>query len=564
MKKIPEARSKSARKTALPRAAATTAATTKAAAAAAKAKPLPSSAAPVAPPMAKAKAATTSAAPKAQTASPAAPIAKAKAAPITAAPLAAPLARSQVVQSGQGGQGGHSGLSGRAVAAPVAKTQAAPISAPAASAKPMAPTPAPAAAAKAAPSIAAPVAALVAKGQAAPITAPAVAAKPKASAPAPGLKIPPILLEGDAPAAPPVSGPGQRYALGPKAQPLPASQTEVELPEAYGTQQLFLTARDPRWLYAHWDMTREQLKKHNSLSADGHLVLRIYRGALSGEPLSQIHVHPDSRNWFVPVPEAGAKYLADLGYRAAAGRWVSVALSGATLTPPDRLSDDTSVKFATIPPEVPFGELLAMVKAALRENLPLVEALQQMREAGFKNLPSAAQVKSEWTPAQEKALGEIVSMDEVRRVWIGSLEITELIRRQLQQQVSSAGARQFSLPSSARGVPSSVSSPFGGAARPRGFWFNVNAELIIYGATEPDATVTIGDRTIKLRPDGSFSFRFALPDGDYALPAAARSADGEETRRAALSFRRDTRYEGDVGTHPQDKNLKPPLVSAVS
>ena len=556
--------------------------------------------------MAKAKAATTSAAPKAQTASPAAPIAKAKAAPITAAPLAAPLARSQVVQSGQGGQGGHSGLSGRAVAAPVAKTQAAPISAPAASAKPMAPTPAPAAAAKAAPSIAAPVAALVAKaqaapisvpsgaakpktptpgpvaaakaapsiaarvaalgakGQAAPITAPAVAAKPKASAPAPGLKIPPILLEGDAPAAPPVSGPGQRYALGPKAQPLPASQTEVELPEAYGTQQLFLTARDPRWLYAHWDMTREQLKKHNSLSADGHLVLRIYRGALSGEPLSQIHVHPDSRNWFVPVPEAGAKYLADLGYRAAAGRWVSVALSGATLTPPDRLSDDTSVKFATIPPEVPFGELLAMVKAALRENLPLVEALQQMREAGFKNLPSAAQVKSEWTPAQEKALGEIVSMDEVRRVWIGSLEITELIRRQLQQQVSSAGARQFSLPSSARGVPSSVSSPFGGAARPRGFWFNVNAELIIYGATEPDATVTIGDRTIKLRPDGSFSFRFALPDGDYALPAAARSADGEETRRAALSFRRDTRYEGDVGTHPQDKNLKPPLVSAVS
>jgi hypothetical protein len=161
-------------------------------------------------------------------------------------------------------------------------------------------------------------------------------------------------------------------------------------------------------------------------------------------------------------------------------------------------------------------------------------------------------------------LAEIVSMDQVRRVWIGSLEITELIRRQLQQQVSSAGAALFSLPSSALGVPASVSSPFGGAGRPRGFWFNVNAELIIYGATEPDATVTIGERKIQLRPDGSFSFRFALPDGSYSLPAAAHSADGEETRLAGLSFSRSTTYTGDVGVHPQDKNLKPPLVNAVA
>jgi hypothetical protein len=154
-------------------------------------------------------------------------------------------------------------------------------------------------------------------------------------------------------------------------------------------------------------------------------------------------------------------------------------------------------------------------------------------------------------------------MDQTRRIWIGSLEITELIRRQLQQQVSSIGAAQFSLPSSAMGALSSVSSPFGGGERRRGFWFNVNAELIIYGATEPDAKVTIGDRPIKLRPDGSFSFRFALPDGQYELPAAAHSADGEETRQARLKFSRGTKYDGEVGAHPQDKKLKPPLVSSV-
>jgi hypothetical protein len=393
---------------------------------------------------------------------------------------------------------------------------------------------------------------------------PAAAAKEKQSSGTARLKIPPILLEGDAaPPAPAASGPGQRYALGPTPSAPPAAAATTELPEAYGTQQLFLTARDPHWLFAYWDLTQEQLKKCNALSVDRHLILRVYHDALAGEPLAQIHVHPESRDWFVPVPAAGAKYLADLGYFDAKRRWVSVAHSAATLTPPENLSDDMSVRFATIPPEVPFAQLLSMVKSALRQHLPLVEAMQHMRAQGFTNLPAPEQVKSEWTPAQEKALAEVVSMDQVRRVWIGSLEITELIRRQLQQQVSSMGAAQFSLPSS-MGALSSVSSPFGGPERRRGFWFNVNAELIIYGATEPDAKVTIGDRKIKLRPDGTFSFRFALPDGEYPLPAAAESADGEETREARLEFRRSTRYRGDVGAHPQDKNLKPPLVSAVA
>jgi hypothetical protein len=195
--------------------------------------------------------------------------------------------------------------------------------------------------------------------------------------------------------------------------------------------------------------------------------------------------------------------------------------------------------------------------------VPLVEAMQQMRAQGFRDLPSPEEVKREWTAAQEKALAAVVSLDPARRIRIGSLEITELIRRQLEQQVSSIGAGQFSLPAEAMGAPGGVSSPFGGEQRGRGFWFNVNAELIVYGATEPDAKVIIGDRPIKLREDGSFSFRFALPDGQYELPVAAHSADGEETRRACLRFSRDTEYEGEVGAHAPEEELQEPLVSAV-
>ncbi len=112
---------------------------------------------------------------------------------------------------------------------------------------------------------------------------------------------------------------------------------------------------------------------------------------------------------------------------------------------------------------------------------------------------------------------------------------------------------------SSPGVSSFSNPPGGGAEQAREFWFNVNAELIIYGATEPGAKVTLGGHEIKLRPDGSFSYRFSLPDGKYDLPAVAVSADGTDARAANLKFGRETEYLGDVGAQPQDPLLEPPL-----
>jgi hypothetical protein len=366
------------------------------------------------------------------------------------------------------------------------------------------------------------------------------------------IEAPPILLEGDQPAPPVVSGPGEKFSLGP-VPPTPHFDTvETELPEAYGTKKLFLTARDPHWLYAHWDLTQEQQKKLNAKSSDGHLVLRIYADKLEGYPLYEIHAHPESHHWFVHVERAGNSYAAELGCYTSLGRWTRVAVSAATVTPPDAAATEAEAEFATIPFEFPFARLLEIIKTAVRENLPLARAVEELRRAGHPELPRAASgPPAKWTPQQEQALAKIVSIDEVRRVWMGSLEITELIRRKLAHGISSPGVSSFGI--------SSLSSPFGGVEQSKGFWFNVNAELIIYGATEPDAKVTLGGHEIKLRPDGSFSYRFALPDGKYDLPAVAVSADNTDARAANLKFSRETEYLGDVGAHPQDPSLEPPL-----
>ena len=154
-----------------------------------------------------------------------------------------------------------------------------------------------------APEAAAPKANKKAQG-AAPVIQKAAATpipKPKRKTP----EIPPVLLEGDQPAPLAGSGPGSRYVLGPKSSAaLNAPNSLGELPESYGTQRVLAAARDPHWLYVSWDLSKEQLRKYNEQSIHGHLVVRIQQSPAQGEPHAEVHVHPESRNWFVYVGQA--------------------------------------------------------------------------------------------------------------------------------------------------------------------------------------------------------------------------------------------------------------------
>jgi hypothetical protein len=75
----------------------------------------------------------------------------------------------------------------------------------------------------------------------------------------------------------------------------------------------------------------------------------------------------------------------------------------------------------------------------------------------------------------------------------------------------------------------------------RGFWLRVDCELIVYGATEPDAKVTVQGKPINLRPDGTFTLRFALPDGKQVIPVKAVSADKIEERVITPIVMRETK-----------------------
>lgn len=85
------------------------------------------------------------------------------------------------------------------------------------------------------------------------------------------------------------------------------------------------------------------------------------------------------------------------------------------------------------------------------------------------------------------------------------------------------------------------SSPVRKEIKERSFWMKVDCELIVYGATEPDAKVTVQGQPINLRPDGTFTLRYYLPDGKQIIPVKAISADKLEERIITPIVTRETK-----------------------
>jgi hypothetical protein len=320
--------------------------------------------------------------------------------------------------------------------------------------------------------------------------------------------------------------------------PPPAYEFLGQLPDSYGTRKLFLVARDPHLLFAYWDLTPEQYQEAANFAHDGKVFLELY---VPGEGrVQQIHVWDSHKNWYLQVSRPNTPFVAQLGYYRNDGGFEVLARSAETRTPRDDLSPDTDATFVTIPFHLTFQELYDLIARQVKPGEELAETLARLEKSDYE-LPFQARIPRALSAKETDELFGYLS-DEERRRMGGSFEITEMLRKRYENALSSG---QWT--SSAGAWVTSVSSPFGASfGKPRGFHLHVNAELIIYGGTEPSAKLRIDGKKIELSPDGTFAYHFVLPDGQFHIPVEATSADGAETRSALLSFLRMTETLGDV------------------
>ncbi len=266
-----------------------------------------------------------------------------------------------------------------------------------------------------------------------------------------------------------------------------SAKVPKDLPGGYGKDRIVVMVRDPYWLHAYWEMTRQAIQRAEAaLGQEWHgakPILRVldvtsHDTTNAGErPVRDIEIHGGCNNWYIEVQNPPRSFRVDIGYLSRAGHFYVLARSNVVTTPRAGISDHIDENWADF-------------DAAKADRIFAMSA-------GFD--PTAS-----------------------------SLELKQLFEERLRRPMGSPAVTSFG----------SGAFQFG---KERKFWFTMDAELIVYGATEPTAKVTLQGEPVKLRPDGTFTMRFSLPDSRQIIPATAVSADGVEERTIVLAVERNTK-----------------------
>jgi uncharacterized protein len=267
-----------------------------------------------------------------------------------------------------------------------------------------------------------------------------------------------------------------------------SAKTPKDLPGGYGKDRIVVMVRDPYWLHAYWELTRQAVARAEAaLAQDWHGAKPILRlldvtshdssSNAAESILRDIEIHGGCNNWYIDVGNPPRSYRIDIGYLSRNGHFYVLARSNIVYTPRAGISD------------------------TIDEN---------------------------WADIDAKKADRIYAMSGGFDPSMSSLELKQLFEERLRRPLGSPSISSFG---SGAMLPS----------KQRKFWFQLDAELIVYGATEPTARVTLQGDPVKLRPDGTFTMRFSLPDSRQIIPAVASSADGIEERTIVLAVERNTK-----------------------
>ncbi|MFB2896780.1 DUF4912 domain-containing protein [Aerosakkonemataceae cyanobacterium BLCC-F50] len=273
-----------------------------------------------------------------------------------------------------------------------------------------------------------------------------------------------------------------------------------DLPSGYDESRIVLMPRDPQWAYTYWDIPKRH-KEELRQQGGSKLALRFYdvtdvdMDYQNPHSVQEFECDEMGRQWYLPVPVSDRDYIVEIGYLTNDGRWLMLARSNSIHVPPLYPSTWSNDQFITVRWE------------------------EELENKQFVDLGSP-------TPEATTTAGNGFSDS-----FFGAMPIPNLAAQTVSSYIFPSGIGQW-----ASGVGFASEVP----ERSRQFWLMADAELVVYGATEPDAVITIGGRPIKANSDGTFRFQLSFQDGMLDFPIEAFAPDGEQTRSIHLQFNRET------------------------
>lgn len=265
-----------------------------------------------------------------------------------------------------------------------------------------------------------------------------------------------------------------------------ALRTAIER-NGHAKDRLVAIVRDAYWLQVYWELTRPTVERARAAMGQhwhgARPVLRLHEVTADGTTSSarrvvrHIEIHGGVNNWYIDVPNPPKSYQLDIGYLATCGKFYALARSNVVATP-----------------QVPAGQTFDQNWADIAKDYDRIYAMS----GGY---------------AETNANGELreVFEEHLRRP-MGPPMMTRL------------------------GINGN-----NGNGSHRQMHFEVDAELVVFGAAEPGSHVTVRGEPVRVESDGSFVVRYNLPDRRQVLPIVAASGDGGEQRTIVLAVERNTK-----------------------
>lgn len=264
-----------------------------------------------------------------------------------------------------------------------------------------------------------------------------------------------------------------------------------ELPAEYGDVKIALLPRDPFWMFAYWEVNQQTRQELKNRYGDAEQILRVYDvtgiqfDGKNAHKYFDIVITEIANNWYINVPEVNRSWCVDLGLRLPDGSFITIVRSNIVNMPRYGVSPITDSQWAIL----------------------------------------------------QKEFERLLKLSGVEQIGKSSFDVAKLMRERWEEIVSISSAQ---MPFSPKGISSFRGQPEVAEVKPKGFWLKADTELIVYGTTETDAELTVAGEKVNLNSDGSFSLRFALPDGTKQIPIVATSSDKSISKQITFNVTRKT------------------------
>jgi len=248
--------------------------------------------------------------------------------------------------------------------------------------------------------------------------------------------------------------------------------------------RVILLVRDAYWLHVHWSFSHRRIARARAAMAEHWHVakptvrlLQVKGSNTTKRIVRDIEIHGGVNHWYIDIQESPENYRVEIGYLAPNGKFYALGRSNSVTTP--RPGSRRSM-------DVHWDEVARDSEAIFS------------RSGGMTDDHAVS-------------------------------ELRDIFEERLRRPMGAPMATQYGA-----GVQRLLN-------RDKGFELQVDAELIVYGTTNPDAYVTLAGEPVKLREDGSFTIRISMPDRRQMLPVVAQSSDGIEQHTTILSIDRNTK-----------------------